>query len=64
MLTEDDNSEVSLNDENDTYTIKESTQAFLELAFELKKPTDNKTHKTWEIKLKFKVPEKRCYKMP
>lgn len=55
MLTEDDNSDVSLNDENDTFIIEETTQAFLELAFELKKPTDNKTHKTWKIKLKFKV---------
>ena len=64
MLTEDDNSDVSLNDENDTYIIEETTQAFLELAFELKKPTDNKTYKTWKIKLKFKVQEKRWYKMP
>ena len=55
MLTEDDNAGVSLNDENDTYTIVEPTLVILKLAFMLKKPVDNKTHKTWETK--FKVTE-------
>ena len=64
MLTEDDNAGMLLNDENDTYTIEESTQAFLEMAFALKKPTDDKTTKIW--KTKFKVPESdatRCSKL-
>ena len=59
--TEDGNAGVSLNDENDTYTIEESTQAFLELAFTLKKPADNKTRKTWETK--FKSDATRCPKL-
>ena len=55
MLFEDDNAGPSQIDESDTYAIEKSTQAFLELAFALKKPADNKTRKTWEMK--FKVPE-------
>ena len=42
----------------------ESIQTFLELAFALKKPMDNKTHKIWETK--FKVLESntiRCHKL-
>ena len=35
--------------------IKESTTAFLDLAFRLKKPVENKTHKEWEEK--FRKPE-------
>ena len=41
MLIENDNAGVSLNNEDDTYTIEESIWAFLELAFVLKKPADN-----------------------
>ena len=62
MLTEDDNAGMSLNEENDTYAIEESTRAFLELAFALKKPADNKTRKTWETK--FKVPESDATRCP
>ena len=62
MLTEEDNAGVSLNEENDTYAIEESTRAFLELAFALKKPADNKTRKTWETK--FKVPESDATRCP
>ena len=47
---------------NDTYAIEESTRAFLELAFALKKPADNKTRKTWETK--FKVPESDATRCP
>ena len=64
MLFEDDNAGPSQIDESDTYAIGESTWAFLELAFVLKKPMDNKTRKTWEKK--FKVPESdttRCPKL-
>ena len=43
------------NDDSSTYPIQESTSAFLELAFGLRKPVDNKTRKTWESK--FRVPE-------
>ena len=52
---------MSLNDEHDTYTNEESTWAFLELAFVLKKPA-NKTCKTWETK--FKVPESDATRCP
>ena len=62
MLTEEDNAGVSLNEENNTYAIEESTRAFLELAFALKKPADNKTRKTWETK--FKVPESDATRCP
>ena len=64
ILFEDDNSGLSQIDESNTYGIEESTQAFLELAFVLKNPADNKTRKTWEMK--FKVPESdttRCPKL-
>ena len=37
-------------DASSTYAIQESTSAFLELAFGLKKPIDNKTRKAWEAK--------------
>ena len=60
----DDNPRPSLIDENSTYAIEESTWAFLELAFALKKPVDSKTCKVWETK--FKVPESdatRCLKL-
>ena len=52
------------NTEGSTYPIQDSTSAFLELAFGLKKPIDNKTRKTWEAK--FRVPEcevTRCPKL-
>ena len=62
MLTDEDNAGVSLNEENDTYAIEESTRAFLELAFALKKPADNKTRKIWETK--FKVPESDATRCP
>ena len=39
-------------DDSSTYPIQESTSAFLELAFGLKKPMDNKTWKTWEAKFR------------
>ena len=42
-------------DDSSTYPIQESTSAFLKLAFRLKKPIDNKTHKTWQAK--FRIPE-------
>ena len=58
MLTEDDNTGLLLNDENDTYAIEESTWVFLELAFVLKKPVDHETHKMWKTKFR-----KRHYKM-
>ena len=47
-----------------TYPIQESTTAFLNLAFRLKKPVENKTRKGWEEK--FQVPEcdaTRCPKL-
>ena len=50
--------------DSSTYPIQESTSTFLKLAFELKKPIDNKTRKTWEAK--FRVPESdvtRCPKL-
>ena len=58
MLFGDDNARPSQIDESNTYAIKKSTQAFLKLAFALKKHADNKTHKTW--KMKFKVPENKA----
>ena len=58
MLTEDDNTGLLLNDENDTYAIEESTWVFLELAFVLKKPVDHETRKMWKTKFR-----KRHYKM-
>ena len=64
MLFEDDNTVPSQIDESDTYAIEESTWAFLNLAFALKKPTHNKTRKIWETK--FKVSESdttRCPKL-
>ena len=61
MLTEDDNAGVLLNEENNTYTIEESTRAFLELDFALKKSAD-KTCKIWETK--FKVLESDATRCP
>ena len=52
------------NEDSSTYPIQESTSAFLDLAFGLRKPVDNKTRKTWESK--FRVPEcdtTRCPKL-
>jgi len=52
------------NDNSSTYPIQESTSAFLELTFGLRKPIDNKTCKAWEAK--FQVPEcdaTRCPKL-
>ena len=42
--------------------IQESTSAFLDLAFGLRKPVDNKAHKTWESK--FRVPECNATRCP
>jgi len=47
-----------------TYPIQEPTTAFLDLAFKLKKPVENKPHKEWEER--FQVPEcdaTRCPKL-
>ena len=52
------------NEDSSTYPIQELTSAFLDLAFGLRKPMDNKTRKTWESK--FRVPEcdtTRCPKL-
>ena len=61
VLSQDDNAGMSLHHENDIYTIEESIRTLLELAFALKKATDNKTCKIWETK--FKVPESNATKM-
>ena len=45
-----------LNDGNsDTYSIEDSTWAFLVLTFVVRKPADNKTRKAWQMK--FRLPE-------
>ena len=52
IINEAENSGL-LNDGNsDSYSIEDSTQAFLELAFMVKKPTDNKARKAWETKFR------------
>ena len=38
------------NNGSSTSRIQEPTSAFLDLVFELKKPVDDKAHKTWEPK--------------
>ena len=51
-------------DTSSTYAIQESTSAFLELAFRLKKPIDNKTQKA--LVAKFRTPKcdaARCPKL-
>ena len=51
-------------DASSTYTIQESTSAFLELAFGLKKPIDNKTRKAWEAKFRtLECDATRCLKL-
>ena len=62
MLFDDDKPGPLLIDETGTYDIEESTRAFLDLAFALKKPADNKTRKAWETK--FKVPESDATRCP
>ena len=52
LVKEDDGHADHEVDDSSTYPIQKSTSAFLELAFGLKKPIDNKTHKTWEAKFR------------
>ena len=52
-----------LNDGNsDTYSIEDSTWAFLVLTFAVRKPADNKTRKAWEMK--FRIPECDAVRYP
>ena len=52
LVKEDDSHADHEADDSSTYPIQECSSAFLELVFGLKKPIDNKTHKTWEAKFR------------
>ena len=63
MLFDDDNPGLSLINEKGTYAIEDSTRVFLDLAFALKKPVDNKTRiRRGRQNLRFQIAT--LYKMP